>query len=252
MSHRASAGFFLALLLGLPLAVSAAKPDPSMESLLVALDLERKARLEDVMDVDRLSVAASRADAAAASARQSLLDALHGGDFDAQELRDVEERVVGAEAMARAAQETRRAAVTRLLERARRISLLQEEIARRRSSAHRPADPVTGRWQTVIDPGGRRGVYRLSLDGTLLSGDYVLDGGFRGSLRGTFVGDRVSIQRIDSERGFDATFYGRVQPQAKRITGTWEATAIAPAIGPVAGTWSATLLPDEDDEGGSP
>jgi hypothetical protein len=66
------------------------------------------------------------------------------------------------------------------------------------------------------------------------------------------VGDRVSIQRIDAERGFDATFYGRVQSQQKRITGTWEATAIAPAVGPVAGTWSATLLPDEEDDGGSP
>ena len=111
---------------------------------------------------------------------------------------------------------------------------------------------MTGRWQVVIDPGGRRGVYRLTLDGTLLSGDYVLDGDFRGSLRGTFVGDRVSIQRIDSERGFDATFYGRVQPAARRITGTWEETVLAPATGPVAGTWSATLLPDDDSDGGSP
>ena len=62
----------------------------------------------------------------------------------------------------------------------------------------------------------------------------------------------MSIQRIDAERGFDATFYGRVQPLSKRITGTWEATAIAPAVGPVAGTWSATLLPDEEDDGGPP
>jgi hypothetical protein len=222
-----------------------------MESLLVALDLERRARSEDVAEVDRLTAAALRADTAAATARQRLLDVLRAGDADPTDLRDDEERIVEAEARARATQETRRAAVLRLVERTRRIGLLQDEIARRRGT-RRPADPVTGRWQTVIDPGGRRGVYRLVLDGTLVSGDYVLDGGFRGSLRGTFVGERVSIQRIDSERGFDATFYGRVQPALKRITGTWEATAIAPATGPVAGTWSATLLPDEDDDGGSP
>ena len=160
--------------------------------------------------------------------------------------------MVEAEARARAAQENRRAAVSRMLDRAQRIGMLQEEIARRRSATRKPADPVTGRWQTVIDPGGRRGVFRLVLDGTLLSGDYVLDGGFRGSVRGTYIGERVSIQRIDSERGFDATFYGRLQPLAKRITGTWEATAIAPTVGPVAGTWSATLLPEEDEDGGSP
>ena len=252
MSYRASAGLFLALLLSLPVAAPAARPDPSLESLLVALDLERKARILDLMDVDRLTAAASRSDAAAAVARQRLLDTLRSGDPEIADLRDDEERVVEGEARARAAQEIRRAAVSRLLDRVQRIGMLQEEIARRRSAPRRPADPVTGRWQTVIDPGGRKGVYHLVLDGTLISGDYVLDGGFRGSLRGTFIGDKVSIQRVDSERGYDATFYGRVQPLVKRITGTWEATAIAPTVGPVAGTWSATLLPDEEDDGGSP
>jgi hypothetical protein len=252
MSHRTLAGLLLALVLGIPAAAWAARPDPSMESLLVALDLERKARFEDVIEVERLTAAASLADGAAASARQRFADSLRRGDLDAASLRDDEERIVEAEAKARAMQETRRAAVSRLLERVRRIGLLQDEIAKRRLAARRPGDPVTGRWQTVIDPGGRKGVYRLVLDGTLISGDFVLDGGFRGSLRGTFVGERVSIQRIDSERGFDATFYGRVQPQSRRITGTWEATAIAPAVGPVAGTWSATLIPDEDENGGFP
>jgi hypothetical protein len=252
MSYRASAGLFLALLLSLPVAAPAARPDPSLESLLVALDLERKARILDLIDVDRLTAAASRSDAAAAVARQRLLDTLRSGDPEIGELRDDEERVVEGEARARAAQEIRRVAVSRLLDRVQRIGMLQEEIAKRRSASRRPADPVTGRWQTVIDPGGRKGVYHLLLDGTLISGDYVLDGGFRGSLRGTFIGDKVSIQRVDSERGYDATFYGRVQPLAKRITGTWEATAIAPTVGPVAGTWSATLLPDEEDDGGSP
>lgn len=252
MSHRAPAGFLLALLVGLSAAAFAARTDPSLESLLLALDLERKARVDDLLEVDRLTAETSRADAAAATSRQRLLDALRGGEADAAGIREDEERVVEAEAKARAAQETRRAAVARLIERARRISLLQEEIGRRRLAARRPADPVTGRWLVAIDPGSRRGTLRLVLDGTLVSGDYVLDGGFRGSVRGTYVGDRVTIQRIDSERGFDATFYGRVQPQQKRITGTWEATAIAPATGPTAGTWSASLLPDEDDDGGLP
>lgn len=252
MSYRVPAGFLLALALCLPFAAIAARPDPSLESLLVAIDLERKARAEDALEVDRLTSAASRADGAAAIARQKLVDSLRVGETDPATLREEEERVVEAEAKAHASQETRRAAVSRLIERVRRIGLLQEEIARRRLASRRPSDPVTGRWQVVIDPGGRKGVFRLVLDGTLLSGDYVLDGGFRGSLRGTYVGDRVSIQRIDSERGFDATFYGRVQPTAKRITGTWEETVLAPATGPVAGTWAAGLLPEEDDDGGSP
>ena len=248
MSHRAPTGLLLVLALGVPLVV-AARTDPSMESLLVALDLERRARNEDVLEVERLTSEATRADAAAASARERLVDAVRGGDVQAGDLRDEEERVVEAEARATAAREIRRAAVARLVERVRRIGLLQEEVARRRSASRRVADPITGRWEATIDPGARKGTFRLVLDGTLVSGDYTLDGGFRGSLRGTYVGERITIQRIDSERGFDATFYGRVQPQQKRITGTWEATAIAPAIGPVAGTWSATLLPDDEDGG---
>lgn len=252
MSHRASAGLLLALLVGVSAAAFAARTDPSLESLLLALDLERKARSEDLLEVDRLTTDAARADAAAGASRQRLLDALRAGEADATSLREDEEKVVEAEARARAAQETRRAAVARLLERARRIGLLLDEIGKRRLAARRPADPVTGRWQVAIDPGARKGVLRLVLDGTLVSGDYVLDGGFRGSVRGTYVGDRVTLQRIDSERGFDATFYGRVQPQQRRITGTWEATTIAPATGPTAGTWAASMLPDEDDDGGSP
>ena len=89
---------------------------------------------------------------------------------------------------------------------------------------------MTGRWDVIVNPGNRRGTLRLALDGTLVSGDYVLDGGFRGSVRGTFVGDRLALDRIDAERGFDAKFYGRVTSgAARRIGGTWEGTVIAPA-----------------------
>ncbi len=76
----------------------------------------------------------------------------------------------------------------------------------------------------------------------------MLDGGFRGSVRGTFVGDKLSLDRIDAERGFDAKFYGRVTAgAARRIGGTWEGTVIAPAPGPSGGTWSAQ--PAREDEG---
>ena len=60
MSHRVSSGLLLVLALGVPL-VAAGRTDPSMESLLVALDLERKARNEDVLELERLTSAATRA-----------------------------------------------------------------------------------------------------------------------------------------------------------------------------------------------
>jgi hypothetical protein len=140
--------------------------------------------------------------------------------------------------------------VSRFLERSRRIVSLTEELARRRAAPRGESDPVTGRWAVSIDPGKVTGIYRLRLDGTLILGDYVLAGGFKGSLRGTYVGDRITLQRIDSERGFDATFYGKLVGTPKRITGSWEATAIAPAIGPSAGTWGASWAPETEDNSG--
>ena len=145
-------------------------------------------------------------------------------------------------------QERRRSIGESLAEHGRRAAALREEIAKRREGLRVTSDPVTGRWDVTISPGNRRGTLRLALDGTIVSGDYVLDGGFRGSVRGTFVGDRLSLDRIDAERGFDAKFYGRVTTgAARRIGGTWEATMIAPATGPSGGTWSAQ--PAREDEG---
>src|SRR5262249_46040284 len=121
-------------------------------------------------------------------------------------------------------------------------------IARRRSGQRGPADPLTGRWGVTINPGPRRGVYRLSLDGTLVSGDYTLDGGFRGSLRGTYVSDKVTLQPIDAERGLDATFYGLLDARNKRISGTWQGTLIAPVTGPTSGEWIGSMLPEQEED----
>ncbi len=241
--------FVLPLLLAGPLALGApARPDAGLESLLVALDLERRGRAEDVADLERVTVQTARAEAAAVAARARVLDLARTGDPDPETLRDEEDRVAEAEGRARVLQESRRALAVRLVERGRRIAFLSEEIARRRS-ARAPADPVTGRWAVTIDPGGQQGVFHLVLDGTIVSGDYTLSGGFRGSLRGTFVAEKLTLQRVDAERGADANFYGKLGADRRRFAGTWQGTNLVPAIGPVAGTWSASPLPDQDDGG---
>jgi hypothetical protein len=218
-----------------------------VDNLLVSLELERRARADDVEALDRASTRASRADASASSARSRLVQLYREGDADAGAIESAEEAIAEAEARAQAAAERRQVVAARLAERIRRIVALQEEIAKRRSGQRGPVDPLTGRWGVTINPGPRRGVYRLILDGTLVSGDYTLDGGFRGSLRGTFVQDKVSLQRIDAERGLDATFYGQVDRGQKRITGTWQGTQIAPVTGPTSGEWVASMLPERDE-----
>lgn len=245
----AAAALFAGLALapnGVRLLGAGSRNEATLETLLVQLELERRGRSDDVEELERLTTQIARSEGQAAQARGRLVQALRDGDLEPAGIGQAEETIAEAEARVRAGEERRRAVASRLVERGRRIAFLSDEVTRRRSGRS-PTDPLTGRWEVVVNPGPRRGVYRLVLDGTLVSGDYGLDGGFRGSLRGTLVGERVTLQRIDAERGFDATFYGRVNAQQKRITGTWEATTLAPTTGPTAGTWVANLLPERDD-----
>jgi hypothetical protein len=80
----------------------------------------------------------------------------------------------------------------------------------------------------------------LQQQGTLVSGTYALSGGFSGSFRGTLVAGKVRLERIDSQIGFAAIFYGRLLGQGRnlRLQGNWEATQLASGL-PSNGNWSA-------------
>jgi Skp family chaperone for outer membrane proteins len=249
-------GVRLALVAAMAFAMlaSAAPPAPSrtgdavLDVLILNLEMERKRAVEDAEEFERASerLAHAEADLTAAVARLARL--VRDGSPERPALESAADAVDEARARSLVQQERRRSIGESLAEHGRRAAALREEIAKRRDGLRTPSDPVTGRWDVTINPGNLHGTLRLALDGTIVSGDYVLDGGFRGSVRGTFVGDRLSIDRIDSERGFDAKFYGRVTSgAARRIGGTWEATLIAPATGPSAGSWSAQ--PAREDEG---
>ena len=237
-------------ILSLKAAGAPPRGEGAIESLAASLDLERKARLTDIDELQRVTDQIGRASDVAAQRRARLLELVREPNPDRTDVAGSEDGAADAEARVRTLETRRSAVVARFLERSRRITMLGEELARRRGSAHGEGDPLSGRWAVAIDPGKVTGTFRLRLDGTIVSGDYLLAGGFKGSLRGTYVGDRVTLQRIDSERGFDATFYGKHVPSLKKITGSWEATAIAPATGPSAGTWGASMTPETEENAG--
>ena len=223
-----------------------------LDLLLSSVDMEKRRVTEDLEEFDRISGQASRAESDLNSALNQIARLAREGILDRNALEQAEQAAADARARVQAGQDRRRAISERLAERVRRLAAFREEMARRREALRSsPADPLTGRWEVFINPGARRGFYRLSLDGTILSGDYVLDGGFHGSLRGTFVGDRVMLERIDSERGVDAKFYGRLTTAPRRrLAGTWDGTQIAPVpvSGPVAGTWAAQPAREEETD----
>ncbi len=250
MSLRAAATLLLALALGPPAgAAGPPRSDSVLDFLRVSLEMEKKGAIDDLEDFDRATARLTRAEADLTAAIQRLSRLVREGTADRQAVSNAEDAVADAEARVRAEQERRGLLSARLAERARRSAALRDEILKRREGAAKsPEDPLSGRWEVTVNPGPTRGIFRLVLDGTLVWGDYSLDGGFKGSFRGTLVSDRISLERIDSEQGLDARFYGRLTAAPKRITGTWEATAIAPALGPVAGSWVA--IPSKEPEDG--
>ncbi|MEW5877120.1 MAG: hypothetical protein AB1751_03520 [Acidobacteriota bacterium] len=120
------------------------------------------------------------------------------------------------------------------------IEQLTAEVKRLEETLQATGDDLSGRWQVAIEPGGLKGTFDLRLFGTLVSGVYELAGGWKGSLRGTLVGNTVRLERIDSQLGFVAVYTGRLEVRGaeRRIEGTWQATNLAAGL-PSAGTWLA-------------
>ncbi len=132
-----------------------------------------------------------------------------------------------------------------------RITVIRQRIAdldREVSGGHgRRDDALSGEWRIRVDPGEQEGEVRLFLDGTLVSGDYSLQGGFTGSFRGTLVGDRLRLERIDSRLGFNSVFYGKLNREAQSMSGTWEATDLS-AGSVTSGSWTAKKKPSAPEE----
>ncbi len=124
----------------------------------------------------------------------------------------------------------------------------RSELEKLRSGTESERDLISGSWDLVLEPGGQKGRMVLELEGTLIQGTYELDGGWTGSMRGTLVGGRIRLERIDSQMGFVAIFYGalRVHGDEVRLEGKWEATQLATGL-PSAGGWVARRL----DESGN-
>ena len=224
------AGLLVAAALTGDAASDAARAELARERRLLASDNTRladvtrrlEAALSDLSTASRAAAdAAARADAADEAVRRE--DALATAE---QEVRSLLER--------------RRALADRILDRRRRMALLEAE-----TQARRPNELLTGRWSVLVEPGEQRGVFRLSLQGTIVSGEYTLEGGFSGSFRGTLINDRLKLERVDSKLGFNAIFYGRLSADGRDISGTWEATTFGTGEAG-SGRWRASR--DEERE----
>ncbi len=107
---------------------------------------------------------------------------------------------------------------------------------------------IGGMWRLEAGPEGLIGLLSLKQDGSLVIGSYRLSNGCRGSVKGTFAGDRLELQMVDSERGLVGTVDGKLDSDAGEIQGTWQAMELA-AGRPSAGRWTAWRVSAEEDFG---
>lgn len=133
-----------------------------------------------------------------------------------------------------------------MLENRTMIASIELEVQRLGAEMGGPDAPLSGAWQFAVEP-DQEGVAYLQQQGTLVTGTYSLSGGFSGSFRGTFVAGKVRLERIDSQFGFAAIYYGRLVGRGRnaRLQGNWEATQLASGL-PSRGTWTARRVVAEE------
>jgi hypothetical protein len=126
-----------------------------------------------------------------------------------------------------------------------RIEILQERISGLRQKLPADSESLTGRWDVSYLPSGDTGVFTVRQSGTLLVGEYVLEGGWKGSLQGTFVDGTVLLHRIDSKLGRSSDLEGSLSPDGQTIRGRWQNFVLS-AGSAANGTWVARKRPQDE------
>jgi len=168
------------------------------------------------------------------------LDAMVQGRSDADEalMRNREEEIQKVEQQVEVlTQETRRIRAD-IKDAHVRIDLLGERIGRLRKTLPSDNESLTGAWDVSYLPSGDKGVFSLRQSGTLLVGEYTLEGGWKGSLQGTFVDGKVLLHRIDSKLGRSSDLEGSLAPDGRTIRGTWQSFILSGGQ-PTSGQWVA-------------
>jgi len=221
----------------LPLAAQSREATAALES---GLAVERKLLGRDVAAHSEARVRERRERARLDEAAGQLDRLLAGQELTIAGFERLQTELTAASDAARAAADQVDLLRERIAERLRRIGAIQEDLLGPRRGA---PDPLSGRWRIRLE--NRLGSMVLRLDGTLVSGEYQIEGGAAGSLRGTLVDNILRLERIDARTGADMNLLGRLDPATSRLSGTWHGAQLA-AGGPASGEWDATRLPAQE------
>jgi hypothetical protein len=207
------------------------------DDLVAGLAVEEHLLAQDIDSYRRVRGEEQRERSRVEELEERFVQWLDGRDATLDQLATLEEDLQRARGNALLASRKAEQLTARILDRFRRIDGLHTALSQASDARRRSGGVLAGRWDVHFLPLGQRGTFDLRLDGTLISGTYLLQGEFFGSLRGTLVGATVNLERIDSERGFDMILDASLQANGE-LRGSWRATHLTSG-GPSGGTWVA-------------
>ena len=212
--------------------------DRQIEQRLLVADLERLVAWNARRDraLERLRALYGDLDGAF-STDPDATAAANAGDLE-RRILDLESRLFGIGGEGRDLRQ-------RIQERRLRLGILTAKMNEITALLPADADTLTGIWDVTMAPVDEDGVFSLYQTGTLLTGEYALEGGWHGSLEGTVIDGKVYLERIDARKGRFASFSGRLDPDGRTIRGTWQERDLT-ANRPVEGQWLAHRRPRQN------
>lgn len=194
----------------------------ALTALNSSLDVERDL-LKSTQELYRQTIADREAAARRLANLLAELDALVSSGLptmaDAAATKDRD--IADAEGRLRTAIQKGRELIGRIDEIQDRTSGLERKIAQLREGLPKGREMLSGGWRITYLPGSNHGIFLLRQNGTLVQGQYQLEGGWKGSLQGTFVDGKIYLQRIDSKLGRSSELEGYLAQDGSSIRGTW-------------------------------
>ncbi len=146
---------------------------------------------------------------------------------EGEDLDSLEGELESAQQAEEAVREKLRRLRERIADGRERIALLDAKLAGLRRTLPSEPESLSGVWDVTYLPSGDRGVFSLRQSGTLVAGEYTQEGGWRGSLQGTLIRNKLVLQRIDSQQGHSADLEGVVSTDLRSVKGTWQSRLLS-------------------------
>jgi len=98
---------------------------------------------------------------------------------------------------------------------------IRDQISQLRESLANRDQVLDGRWLLTLMPSEQKGELFLTQNGTIVEGEYKLDGGQNGNVQGTFIKGHLMLERIDSQYGRMGKFEAQLMKDQNSLKGSW-------------------------------